>query len=239
MKKNNIRSIKRTLSFVLMSVFVFAVFSSAHATVISSTPYVSTNCTDISVLLKYGKHDISTGGQVSALQNFLHAHNYLSVNATGYFGPMTRAAVIAFQKENGLAADGIVGVQTRAHIFAKDCSGSSLPSNVPAISAINPAQGTIGSTVTVYGSGFNSASIVHFSIGAVKNVVVANNGTALSFTVPDSTGPYCKPTMACPLYLQLITNGTFPVFVENSDGSTSNTVQFTVVGKPSPFPQAQ
>ncbi|MDB5254983.1 MAG: beta-propeller repeat protein [Candidatus Nomurabacteria bacterium] len=232
------RIIRRTLSLLLITVFAFGIYAQAHAEVIASTPYVSTGCTDISALLSYGKYDYSTGSQVSALQNFLHAHNYLSVSATGYFGPMTRTAVMVFQKENGLKADGIVGVQTRAHIFAKDCAGSTLPTAAPSIASISPAIGTIGSTVTVNGSGFTSSSIVHFSIGAVP-AVVGNNGTTLTFTVPEYIGPYCKPTMACLMYAQILSNGTFDVSVENANGSTSNTVQFVITGKPNPFPQAQ
>src|SRR4051812_21639225 len=102
--------IKRSLSFVLMSAFALALYTPAHAAVIASTPYASTGCTNISVSLSQGKYDYSTSGQVTVLQNFLNSHGYLGVSATGYFGPMTRSAVMAFQKENGLRADGVVGV---------------------------------------------------------------------------------------------------------------------------------
>ncbi len=151
---------------------------------------------------------------------------------------MTRTAVMVFQKENGLNADGIVGVQTRAHIFAKDCAGLTLPTAAPVISSITPAIGTIGSTVTINGSGFTSSSIVYFSIGSVP-AVVGNGGTTLTFTVPEYIGPYCKPGMACLMYAQVLSDGNFNVSVENTDGTMSNTVQFTITGKPSPFPITQ
>jgi peptidoglycan hydrolase-like protein with peptidoglycan-binding domain len=41
----------------------------------------------------------------------------LGVGSTGYFGPMTRDAVIAFQRRDGLLVDGIVGPQTRDALF--------------------------------------------------------------------------------------------------------------------------
>jgi murein DD-endopeptidase MepM/ murein hydrolase activator NlpD len=42
----------------------------------------------------------------------LYLQNKLGVNPPGPFGPMTHAAVVAFQKKNGLTADGIVGPKT-------------------------------------------------------------------------------------------------------------------------------
>jgi murein DD-endopeptidase MepM/ murein hydrolase activator NlpD len=42
----------------------------------------------------------------------LYLQNKLGVNPPGPFGPLTHAAVVAFQKKNGLLADGIVGPLT-------------------------------------------------------------------------------------------------------------------------------
>lgn len=42
----------------------------------------------------------------------LYLQNKLGVTPTGPFGPKTHAAVVAFQKANGLTADGIVGPKT-------------------------------------------------------------------------------------------------------------------------------
>jgi uncharacterized protein (TIGR02594 family) len=41
----------------------------------------------------------------------------LGIEADGDFGPATRAAVVAFQKSNGLTPDGIVGRKTREKLF--------------------------------------------------------------------------------------------------------------------------
>lgn len=53
-----------------------------------------------------------TGEPVRALQAILNTKGYDCGKADGDFGTNTEKAVIAFQKENGLDADGIVGANT-------------------------------------------------------------------------------------------------------------------------------
>src|SRR5689334_1364942 len=69
---------------------------------------------DITTTLRVG----SRGSQVSQLQSFLKTDSsiYPQGLVTGYFGSMTKAAVIRLQAREGLAADGIVGPITRARI---------------------------------------------------------------------------------------------------------------------------
>ena len=54
----------------------------------------------------------STGTLVKTMQTKLIRWGYLTGTADGVFGPKTKAAVILFQKRNGLVADGIVGTKT-------------------------------------------------------------------------------------------------------------------------------
>ena len=54
------------------------------------------------------------GEDVADLQSRLLALGYDCGKADGYFGALTRAAVIAFQRDHGLEPDGIVGTLTRA-----------------------------------------------------------------------------------------------------------------------------
>ena len=65
------------------------------------------------VLLSRG----STGERVELLQQYLNeiAETYPevpTVSVEGVFGPQTQQAVQAFQRQFGLAADGVVGAQT-------------------------------------------------------------------------------------------------------------------------------
>ncbi|MDK2889054.1 MAG: spore germination protein [Thermoanaerobacter sp.] len=54
------------------------------------------------------------GPDVVALQEKLRQMGYLAAPATGYFGPLTEAAVIKLQADYNLIIDGIVGPQTSA-----------------------------------------------------------------------------------------------------------------------------
>ena len=54
----------------------------------------------------------SKGNEVKEVQRRLKQWGYYSGSVDGVFGTGTRAAVIAFQKKNGLTADGVVGKAT-------------------------------------------------------------------------------------------------------------------------------
>ena len=56
------------------------------------------------------------GKDVANMQMRLKSAGYLLGNADGIFGPVTKAAVLALQKDNNLKQDGIVGPQTWAYI---------------------------------------------------------------------------------------------------------------------------
>lgn len=57
-----------------------------------------------------------SGNEVTLLQKDLKALGYLSVNPTGYYGSLTKSAVIKLQKKYGLSQDGMVGGKTSALI---------------------------------------------------------------------------------------------------------------------------
>lgn len=79
----------------------------------------------------------SSGSDVSVLQNFLVSQGFMTAdNATGYFGPITEAAVQKFQAAQGIVSSGSpittgygnVGPSTRARINAMLGSSGAAPS---------------------------------------------------------------------------------------------------------------
>ncbi|MGL5080924.1 MAG: peptidoglycan-binding domain-containing protein [Microcoleaceae cyanobacterium] len=52
------------------------------------------------------------GYQVAKLQNRLAHHGYFHANSTGYYGSITKHAVMAFQADYGLSVDGVAGPRT-------------------------------------------------------------------------------------------------------------------------------
>ena len=66
-----------------------------------------------------------TGSDVTTVQTRLQALGYYSSTIDGKYGSGTIAAVKAFQKQNGLTADGKVGSVTYAKLFSSSASGSS------------------------------------------------------------------------------------------------------------------
>lgn len=78
-----------------------------------------------SMVLKVG----SSGEAVKSLQLKLKELGYFSGTGTGYYGSVTRAAVISFQTAYGLTADGIAGPITHNAAFSGSASAASVSSS--------------------------------------------------------------------------------------------------------------
>jgi peptidoglycan hydrolase-like protein with peptidoglycan-binding domain len=109
----------------------------------------------------------STGSNVTTLQKRLHTLGYLDYSgATGYYGALTKTAVIRFQRNNGLSVDGIAGSATQSKLYASSAKSLILGMGdsgeaVSALQAQLRALGyyTYGSITGYYGSVTRSAVI--------------------------------------------------------------------------------
>ena len=89
---------------IVILIFALAL---ALATILSLL-FIETPDVAQAAVLKQG----SRGDSVKTVQQKLIRWGYLKGSADGIFGAKTKAAVIAFQKKNGLTADGIIGTRT-------------------------------------------------------------------------------------------------------------------------------
>lgn len=89
------------------SVILIFALALALATILSLL-FIETADVAQAAVLKQG----SRGDSVKTVQQKLIRWGYLKGSADGIFGAKTKAAVIAFQKKNGLTADGIIGTRT-------------------------------------------------------------------------------------------------------------------------------
>ena len=200
-------------------------------------PYVNPArgvCVSLTSNLYKGLKDVSSGGQISALQSFLIANDYLIISApTGYYGAATYSAVALYQSSHGLSANGIVDALTRNSIQTVSCGGGYNNGyqngynnyyTVPVLSSLSVTSGVVGTSVTIYGTGFDySNNSVNFNGVALTNIP-SYNGTSLTFNVPQVYNNYNNYNT----YNNYNYNsGTYPVSVTTSRG-TSNILNFTV-----------
>lgn len=89
------------------SVILIFALALALATILSLL-FIETPDVAQAAVLKQG----SRGDSVKTVQQKLIRWGYLKGSADGIFGVKTKAAVVAFQKKNGLTADGIIGTRT-------------------------------------------------------------------------------------------------------------------------------
>ncbi len=111
--KNKLKFRRLTAAFLMVSLL----FTSALA--ISSLNTKMGEDTD--ALSKYG----SRGEEVRTIQQKLKNWGYYDGDVDGIFGSKTQAAVKAFQKKNGLTADGIAGPNTLRAMGISTSSSSS------------------------------------------------------------------------------------------------------------------
>jgi peptidoglycan hydrolase-like protein with peptidoglycan-binding domain len=101
----------------------------------------------------------ATGDQVIALQERLRDLGYYEGAIDGDFGDATTAAVIAFQGQNGLAADGVVGPATEAALRQSDAVPASASTARPPASE-RPGTSTTTSSAGVLKRGSSGREVI-------------------------------------------------------------------------------
>ena len=108
MKKSTKKGL--ALAGVALAMTLSAAVAAIKAPTTSSPAAIAVGVEEVveAAVLKQG----SKGGEVKEVQRRLKMWGYYNGSVDGVFGAGTRSAVIAFQKKNGLKADGVVGKST-------------------------------------------------------------------------------------------------------------------------------
>jgi hypothetical protein len=117
----------------------------------------------------------STGEDVKTVQYLVTAQGH-PTGVDGAYGPLTKAAVAAFQASRGLGADGIVGQQTWPALIIQVQAGS----NGDAVSAVQSQ---------IHGRGDGAQLAVDGVFGADTNDAVRAFQTLLGLSVDGIVGP--------------------------------------------------
>lgn len=182
----------------------------------TSSTFLAEETIALTFNLRRGSTDAATNGEVSKLQQFLAKDPaiYPEALVTGYFGPLTEAAVKRWQAKNAIETVGVVGPKTRAVIKrvstpppATPLPATTTPLPAPTSTApapplpppatpppagglgsitLSPSSGMVRDTVTITGSGFTATgNDLHFGGGGVKNINSFNSGNMITFEVPN------------------------------------------------------
>ncbi len=125
----------------------------------------------------------STGAKVKVLQEKLAALGYYADPVTSKYDSQTKAAVVAFQKNNGLMADGITGEETWNMLFMSDetldASATPRPTPAPTLPPYSLVVDVRNQVITAYGLDENN------EYTAVVRRMICSTGT---YATPSDVG---------------------------------------------------
>ncbi len=101
-------------------------YTNQYTTGIQSTTPISGSRTMPCLVLTNFMERGSKVSQVIQLQSFLSLYGYMQVWPTGYFGPITEAAVKSFQSASGIDVRGWAGPATRGKVAEMTCNGDAV-----------------------------------------------------------------------------------------------------------------
>ena len=196
--------------FGLMSLLMFGLAVTAKAATLSRQ-------------LDFG----ATGSDVSSLQAFLATDStiYPQGLVTGYYGSLTRSAVMTFQTRNGLEAVGRVGPMTLALINSRMGGTVSTGVNTSAwISTVNVAPTSTGATLS-WTTNENASATVYYSTSPL-NITEGDVGKGVAISGGTSMMPYTDMRMsnsAMLTGLQPNTTYYYTVYAKDANGNESMT----------------
>ena len=124
-----------------------ALYEAAGIDAAGSASSSSSSSSGETALLRYG----SQNEAVRQLQQDLTTLGYYTGTVSGHFGSRTEAAVMDFQRKNGLTADGVVGAKTLAKIEEKLGSSSSSSGSGSSSLSSSSSSSSSGSSILKYG----------------------------------------------------------------------------------------
>ncbi len=230
------------LSVVLLGILFAGAWGFAPMTHAADTA-PSPVCYSFSGNIRYGQQDAGSSTDVDTLQRFLMGQGYFTQTnlGTGHFGPITLKAVQAFQAAHAVPATGFVGPLTRAAIgkIQPSCGTTAAAT----LYSLSPDSGPIGTEISIRGFGFSSSNTILIDgMVAARNVPITSSvaiacttdpschggiNQTIVFTLPGSLSPDCPVGSMCPLYMRVLTPGTTTISVRN-DTAVSNGLTYTV-----------
>lgn len=199
------------------------------------------------VAIAIASNDISLKGESYEITG-VSSGFYDSQNYSGFFPVVT--VDIGEPDEPGAIISYVVNLEEKKVFGSTRIPRKPAPltmiKGLPAITAIQPDAGTIGTKVIITGTGFTAKdnnvafrlypedSNNSFKVGYI-NYLKSYDGKTIEFVIPELLGacafplPETTPVTVCPAIGILFKSGTqtYPVFVVNQNG-TSNSVNFTV-----------
>ncbi len=113
----------------------------------------------------------SSGSDVTRLQTRLKELGYFNGNVNGQFGADTEAAVLAFQKRNGIWADAVAGEQTQRMLFSSAAlaNGGYVPASTMAVGSRTLKNGMTGDDVLQLQTRLNELYYYNGSLNGAYN----------------------------------------------------------------------
>lgn len=155
-------------------------------------------------------------------------------NTTGIIGARSRSVLnqILDNLRNERSRDYNLGIGN-AVTNTGNSNNTSTVNTRPTITSIVPSEATIGTQVTVTGTGFavtdNLVQIGQYYAGKADS----STGTSLTFTVPQWFGPECSfistPGLSCASIAVPANPGEYPLTIKTPVGTTTTSLTFKIV----------